>query len=226
MAKLALLLGFAILSSRAGSIDQGSWVRSPPFFVSDSTTVQFRLTSTDGGFGVAGSNILGGGNIFCFHDLGYCPPGAYTFQTFFAVSDSFPAQAFGLGGSLFGPVLLGCPAPACPHTSVSLLAQPVVISGPGDYAVAFSASGQIQASPDPPGVPFVPGTLALDQTLMGYGVLHFSVYSAGPGLNYFALSGAPGQELEFDFTPEPATIFPGVLALAAIWRLRPLSRKG
>lgn len=206
----------SIASLHAGTIDTGGFVFTAPYFVSDGTTIQMSLNSTDGDFQLSGNGILGGANMACSLGVGACPFGqAYSIEAFFPDFSSFPAFATAtIQGNSVGTVLLGCPNPAvCPDTSVRLFAQSVVISSPGNYAIPFFATGQIQAAVGN-------GPLLLNQAVGGIGTLHFSVTQSSPG--QFQVDPGPGMngssalQWNFEAVPEPATALVTLFGLAGI----------
>jgi len=126
---------------------------------------------------------------------------------------AFGTYSIQVGGIPVGTVLLGCPNPACPDPILLLTAQPVDISRPGYYEVAFSATGQIQASQS------LSDPLLLDQTISGIGLLDFAVSTSSPGRFQFVDFGSRELQWRFQPVPEPSMLLPGLLGLAAIaWR--------
>lgn len=221
MFKLALFLGLGLATSWGSTIDSGA-VFTSANLVSDGTTVQFSLSSTDGYFSLfqLGPGVPGGANLGCPLGIEICPYGqTYNIQAFFTDALSGGVQAMAIiDGISVGSVLIDCPDPACPQTAVVLTAQPIDISAPGDYVIPFSASGQIQAAPLSCIVPS-PCPLILDQTISGVGLLSFSVVTSSPG--FFGVpNSTPGPlRWEFESVPEPSTILPVLVGLAAIqWR--------
>jgi hypothetical protein len=217
MFKIALFLGLGLTSW--GSIIDSGTVFTPANFVSDATTVQFSLSSTDGNFSVfqLASGVPGGANLGCPLGVEICDYGqTYTIGALFPDASSGGVQAMAiLNGVPAGTVLLVCPAADCPHTLVTLTAQPINISAPGDYVVPFSATGQIQAAH----CVVLPCPLILDQTISGVGLLSFSVVTSSPG-SFGVQNKTPGAlKWVFEPVPEPSTILPVLFGLAAIqWR--------
>lgn len=218
MHKLAITLAFSLATLRGAIIDAGV-VFSRPFFVSDGPTVQFFLSSTNGSFSVFSTLVLGGGNLDCAMQMSNCAFGqTYSIRADFPDNSSYPATGTAIvAGVPTGAVVLGCSIydpPGCTHTQLSLIAQPVVISAPGDYVVPFTATGQIQAS-------IGTGPLIIDQTIYGVGLLYFSVSERIPGIFEFDVlpRSGPMEELQWNFVsvPEPVTYLPCLLVSAAIW---------
>ena len=225
MVKLALAFTLALAAAQGSIIDSGT-VYTRPYFISDGTSVFGNLSSTDGNFSLdlgtplTGSQVTGGGNMDCDIGSPSCPYGqTYSITAFFP--DATSSHAFvTIDGNLVGSLLLGClaPAPVCPDTFVSLIAQPVTISTPGTYSVPFYATGQIQAA-QTSGSPLI-----LDDQVFGIGLLNFSVSTSHPGS--FQIDTGPPQILVglnwvFQPVPEPSMFLPSLLGLAAIqWQRR------
>jgi hypothetical protein len=229
MLKFALFLALGVTTSWGSIIDAGD-VFTTANFVPDGTKVQFSLSSSDGKFSLfqLGSGVFGGADLDCPLGVDFCPYGqTYTITAFFPDASSVPAEAMAIiDGNAIGSVLIGCPNPACPQTSVVLTAQAVDISSPGLYVIPFSATGQIQAAQNC--VPQnAPCSLILDQTISGAGFLTFSVITSSPGFfgvrNPVPDAFAP-LRWEFEPVPEPSTILPVLFGLAAIQRRRHLRK--
>ena len=218
MPKLALLLSLALAVATGSTIDYGV-VYTAPYFVPDGTTVILNFGSTDGDFFLAGPGILGGadlnpGGSFCAQ-IGACNFGRYSIRASFPDASAYFARAFAfIDGGGMQSVIIGCNVSGCPDTLLTLTAQPIDVAAPGDYAVPFTVTGQIQATAADS--PF--GPLLLDQTVTGVGELHFTAIAVSSATFRF-----DRNILIWDFqpVPEPSLFLPGLVALAAIgWRLR------
>jgi hypothetical protein len=133
----------------------------------------------------------------------------------------FGASGTATIGSVFYPAVSfkGAISGVLYASSIQLQSSSFVMN-PGDYAVPFTMTGVLYALTLPGPV------LVLQDPIEGYGVLHFTLQEpGGPGtpLEFATIGGGPASELEWDFTPEPATallVSAGLAAAAAAMRGR------